>query len=152
MRTLTIIAGTICALSFFSGCQKPGNEGKEEETVTLPPALTKDYPFSETLTLTDFFPELTDSPSIVEDELMGYCLSLGKQNWAMSYSVDPAYIPAQDCSFSVQVDPPGSSAKRTMNTVRYVVLEDVSLPGTGCDHMELANCESLFTGRSSTGL
>ena len=144
MRTLTIIAGTICALSFFSGCQKPGNEGKEEETVTLPPALTKDYPFSETLTLTDFFPELTDSPSIVEDELMGYCLSLGKQNWAMSYSVDPAYIPAQDCSFSVQVDPPGSSAKRTMNTVRYVVLEDVSLPGTGCDHMELANCESLF--------
>ena len=144
MRTLSIIAGAFCVLSFLSGCQKPGDEGKEEETVKLPPAWTKDLPFTETLALTDFFPELTDSPSIVEDERMGYCLSLGKQEWTMPYSVDPAYIPAQDFSFSVHVDPPGSSSRRTMNTVQYVVLEDVSLPGTGCDHMELANCESLF--------
>ena len=146
MRLHSIIAGTLCVLSFFSGCQKPVTEekGGEEETVVLPPVRTQDLPFTQTLSLTDFIPELADSPSIVEDDYLGYCLMLGKQDWSMPFSLDPAYVPSQDFSLRVPVAQPGSSGKRYVDTAQYVILEDAFLPGEECEYLVHGVCESLF--------
>ena len=146
-KVLYIIGVSLGFALFLTGCQKPApvdDGGGEEEKVLYPPARTQDLPFSETLSLVDFFPELADSPSIVEDDLLGYCLALGEQDWSMPFSMAPAFVPSQEYSLRVPVAPQVSSNKRYLDTVQYVVLEDISLPGTGCDHLEFGECESLF--------
>lgn len=138
----------ICAILCLSLCISC-HEEKEEP---LPPVKTTSLGSEDLLYIDQLFPELKSSPSILYDEVMGYYIPFGEKEWSRSWSVGPAYIPAQSSSFPVTaswISDEGFTGWIADDT-RYVVLEDVRLPETA-SNLVWGNCRSVFKMTISLG-
>ena len=124
----------------------------EEKEDPLPPVKRTILSSEDLFYLNQLFPELESSPSIQYDETMGYYIPFGEKEWSRSWSVGPAYIPAQSSSFPVTaswISDEGFTGWIADDT-QYVVLEDVRLPETA-SNLVWGNCRSVFKMTISLG-